>query len=251
VDGPEKLRVAVITPYCGEPLEVLRACHESVLKQTHPCSHFMVADGRASPEVSDWAVEHITLAKPHGDTGNTPRGIGAMSAMNHAYDAVSFLDADNWYYPNHVASMVALHERTGTPICTATRTMHRPDGSLMYVDAAESDGRRHVDTSCLFITRAAYRVLPLWVMMPPQLGPVGDRVIWDAIVASRIACAHNSQATVAFRTQYAVHYKSIGEVPPPGVKTNADTTQKAWRWWNSLPGEARDDWNRYVKSLLG
>ena len=74
MSSPTQLRVAVITPYYLEPLEVLRNCYESVLSQTFPCTHFMVADGHPCEEVSSWAVEHIILPKPHHDLGNTARG---------------------------------------------------------------------------------------------------------------------------------------------------------------------------------
>ena len=46
MSSPTRLRAAVITPYHAEPLEVLRNCYESVLSQSVPCTHFMVADGR-------------------------------------------------------------------------------------------------------------------------------------------------------------------------------------------------------------
>ncbi len=250
MSSPTQLRVAVITPYYLEPLEVLRNCYESVLSQTFPCTHFMVADGHPCKEVSSWAVEHIILPKPHHDLGNTARGVGSMSAMNQGYDAVSFLNADNWYYPNHIESMINLHRQTGAAVCTASRTIHRWDGSLMYADVHECEGKRHVDTNCFFMMRPAFRVLPIWMMMPTQLGPVGDRVIWQSIVARRIPCAHNPQPTVAFRTQDHVYYWRLGEPAPPGAKSNADSTAKAMTWWNSLPEDVRNEWGRYFASPL-
>ncbi|MCW9040229.1 MAG: tetratricopeptide repeat protein, partial [Rhodospirillales bacterium] len=45
------VKVAVITPYYGEDLEILKRCHDSVATQTHPCTHFMVADGRPKAEI--------------------------------------------------------------------------------------------------------------------------------------------------------------------------------------------------------
>src|SRR5262249_19239467 len=149
--APTPLRVAVITPYYREPTEVLRHCHESVLRQTFPCTHLMAADGHPREDVSRWAVEHIILPGPHHDCGNTARGLRALSAMNRGYDAVAFLDADNWYHPDHIESMVDLHRRTGAAVCTASRTIHRADGSLMCAGGEESDGESHVDTSCFFI----------------------------------------------------------------------------------------------------
>jgi hypothetical protein len=246
----EELRVAVITPYYREQPETLRVCHESVKRQTYPCVHFMVADGFPSPEVARWPVEHIALSKAHRDNGDTPRGIGSLSAMNLGYDAIAYLDADNWFFENHIESMVSLYRRTGAAVCTASRTIHRLDGSLMYADRYECDGKKHVDTSCFFLTREAFSLLPIWAMMPGELGPVCDIVFWRAILERRLPCAHNPQPTVAFRTQYQVHYANRGETPPPGSKSNAESTGKAMQWWRELPEPIRDQWRRRLGSRL-
>jgi glycosyltransferase involved in cell wall biosynthesis len=272
------MRVAVITPYYREDQNILRKCHESVRQQTHPCAHFMVADGFPREEISRWEVEHFILPKAHGDSGNTPRGIGSLSAMNQGYDAIAYLDADNWFYSNHIGAMVDLYGKTGAAVCTASRTIHRWDESLMFVDRQDSDGAKdllknkcynffpdiaenqviykkscntyfltgpkHVDTSCLFLTRSAFQLLPLWVMMPKELGPICDRVMWQAILARGITHAHHPQPTVAFRTQYQFHYALLKETPPPGTKSHDESVGKAVKWWNSLSNEARAGWVR-------
>jgi len=245
---PEPLRVAVVTPYYRESPEVLWHCHHSVQSQTHPCTHFLVADGHPAAAVAGWPAEHIVLSKPHADNGNTPRAIGSLSAMNLGYDAIAYLDADNWYYPGHIESMVGLHRATGAPVCTASRTIHRLDGTLLYADVTENDGKQFADTSCMFLTREAYPLLPLWAMMPTQLGPICDRVMWLAIQTRHIPTAHNSQPTIAFRTQYKAHYRIAGEPFPPGAKSTAASAGRALAWWNALPEEVRDKWMRYFGS---
>ncbi len=240
----DPLRVAVITPYYQEPVDVLRRCHDSVLEQTHPCTHFLVSDGSPHVEVADWQGEHIQLGRPHGDNGNTPRAVGSLSAMNRDFDAVAYLDADNWYWPQHIAAMVALYRQTGVAICTASRTIHRGDGSVMYVDY-ECNGESHVDTSCLFFLRPAFRIMPYWATMPRQFGPICDRAMWQIILAHKLSSAHHAQPTVAFRTQYEFHYQRIGETPPPGAKSNAESTGSAWDWWDSLAPDVRAQWKDY------
>jgi len=42
------LRVAVVTPYCREPLETLLHCHESVRGQSYPCTHFLGAERKVT-----------------------------------------------------------------------------------------------------------------------------------------------------------------------------------------------------------
>ncbi len=246
--GSGAFRVAVVTPYFRENPEVLEKCHSSVADQTYPCTHFLVADGNPHACAAGWAVEHLILPRSHCDNGNTPRSIGSLSAMNQGYDAISFLDADNWYYPNHVEAMVALYRLTNAAVCTTSRTIHRLDGSLMYADTKECDGRSFVDTSCLFIMRAAYGLLPIWAMMPRQLAPICDRMFWRAIKSRRYACAHCTQPTVAFRTQYQSHYQNCGEQPPLGTKSDSESTDAAFNWWNSLPRRQRKKWERYFDS---
>src|SRR5579871_2244121 len=106
------LKVAVVTPYYKESPEVLRKCHESVLAQTHKCDHFLVADGHPSPLFANHP-HHIILPHANGDNGNTPRAIGGLLAESQGYDAVAYLDADNWYEPTHIANLVAAQERHG------------------------------------------------------------------------------------------------------------------------------------------
>jgi len=213
------LQIAVVTPYCREPDDVLRMCLASVAGQTHPgCGHFLVADGFPNPLVSDWDVRHIVLPNAHADNGNLARAIGAMAAISESYDGIAFLDADNWFREDHVAQLAVLHENTGAAICTSGRSIHRLDGTVMYVDRAESDGQRFADTSCLCIFRPAFDVVALWAMMPRALSPVCDQVIWQAILERGVSRAHTDEPTLAFRTQYAVHYRNIREDPPPGAK---------------------------------
>jgi hypothetical protein len=53
---------------------------------------------------------------------------------------------------------------------------------------------------------------------------------------------------VAFRSQYEVHYASLGEPAPPGAKSNEASTGKATEWWRSLPQDVRSRWLRYFES---
>jgi hypothetical protein len=244
------MKVAVVTPYCQETLEVLACCHESVLSQTHACTHFLVSDGSAhASAVQGWSARHVLLGVPHDDGGNTPRAIGSLLAMNEQFDAIAYLDADNWFLPLHIDGLVKLQLETGAEVCTSARSIHRGDGSLMYIDVFESDGRRHVDTSCLFLTRRAFGLLPLWAMMPRELGPVCDQIFWIAIQAQKFACANSRQATVAYRTRYDVHYKNIREAPPANAKHIADFP-KVDAWWASLPTETKAKWQRYLGTRL-
>jgi glycosyltransferase involved in cell wall biosynthesis len=207
------MKVAVVTPYYREPLDTLRRCHESVLAQTHAATHFMVADGHARSEVGDWGVEHLILPRAHGDYGNTPRCFGAISALNLGFDAFAFLDADNWYTPDHIESLVAACEATGAPIAFASRHVVLPSGQEVAVG---SDGALagHVDTSCFFITAQAAFLLPVWAMMDPSLSPIGDRVLLSVLQQRGLLAVETRRKTVFYESTWAVHYESAGLTPP-------------------------------------
>ena len=102
------MKIAVITPYYKEPIAYLRKCYESVLSQGTKADHFFIADGFPNPELMSWDIKHISLSESHQDNGNTPRGIGAILATAEGYDFIAFLDADNWFHPNHINSMIEL-----------------------------------------------------------------------------------------------------------------------------------------------
>ena len=232
------LRVAVVTPYCTEAPEVLAQCHASVVAQTHPCTHILVADGSPSAVAATWDAQHITLPRRHADFGDTPRAIGAMSAMAQGFDAIAFLDGDNWIAPDHVATMAALHAETGAQVVIAARTLHRLDGSLLRASGEAGDGTEHVDTNCLFVTSAAFRTLPFWAMIPKRLHYAGDRMVWSAIQALGYKIARATKPTVAYRTGHRVHYEEQGEEPPPNAKETTGV-REALRWWKELPHEDR------------
>src|SRR5262245_12193910 len=198
------MRVAVVTPYYKEEWPVLQRCLDSVAAQTHPCRHFMIADGHPNTNIAGRDIEHAVLPAAHGDNGNFARGEGAKLADGQGYDAVAFLDADNWYWPGHIAGLVELQRKSGAAVCTSRRTFHRLDGSPLPGKAAAWTD--YVDTSCLCFFRPAFGLIGLWQAMPKQLGPVCDRLIWAAVQARGLSVAHSPEASVAFRSIYAAHY---------------------------------------------
>ncbi len=239
------MKIAVVTPYYKETDEVLTQCHQSVVDQIVRCDHYLVADGFPNPIVDTWDVKRIDLADAHADCGNTPRVLGSLSAFNSGYDAVAFLDADNWFRPDHIGRMAELHRRSGADVCVSNRSMWRPDGSYMF-DDDKNDGRRHVDTSCLFMTRSIFSVLARWAAMPKQLGPVCDTVYWETIKEAGLSVAHDPTPTVCFRTTYESDFRRLGEPFPSGVKSVA-STDAPFDWIASQPPAAR----RRIRRELG
>jgi hypothetical protein len=74
------MKIAIITPYFKESLDILEQCYNSVLSQEVNTDHYFIADGFPRNEINSWKVKHIILEKSHNDNGNTPRGIGSKTA---------------------------------------------------------------------------------------------------------------------------------------------------------------------------
>lgn len=239
------MKIAIITPYYKEDDEILFQCHRSVLCQTMACDHFIVADGFPKAIVDRWQAKHLVFPEAHADIGNMPRILASLSAFNLGYDAVAFLDADNWYSPDHIERLVRLHERTGAVVCTSNRSMHRPDGSYMFDDDM-SDGMRHVDTNCFFLARPVVKVLARWAAMPRQLSPISDTIYWETIKRERLSHAHDKAPTVCYRTTWAIDFERMAEPMPESVKP-PELTTAPWRWIKALSASER----RRLRKELG
>jgi len=211
-------RIAVITPYCKETLEVLRQGHDSVLTQDVEAEvdHFYIADGFPNSAIDQWKATNIALPMAHRNVGNTPRAVGALLAEAEGYDFISFLDDDNWYRQNHLSSLIRIHEATKASVCCSWRTFHRLDGTIISnLQEDEELAFQHVDTSCYFVHRSAFSLNLVWSQMPNELSPICDRVLFAAALHKLgNNLAFSKQATVAFRTDYPGHYTAVHETPP-------------------------------------
>lgn len=223
------MRVAVVTPYYKESLEFLRQNCASVSKQTHPCQHVLVADGCPQASLDDWEVDHIRLPRPHRDIGSTPRLIGAYHAIGLGFDAVAFLDADNWYRPDHIESLVRLHKETGAAFLSSNRMLCRIDGSSM-ARCLDTDPEKFIDTNCMMFTRAAFPVLSYWCLMPDYAHLIGDRVMVYYVRQAGISRAHSPEDSVFYRCGKSGIYRRLGEPIPDGVEDPPDYTASFVRW---------------------
>ena len=215
-------KIAVITPYYKEPTEMLMQCHESVARQGENVDHFMIADGFPNEEVARWPVKHVALPAAHGDNGNTPRAVGSLLAINGGYDYIAYLDADNWFHDGHLASLLATMIETKADVATCFRTFHDLEGNMLDVFERAEDKLKHVDTSCFLIGRAAFPATMVWGLMPKPLSPSCDRVFLGMLKHNRYRLHSTRSPSVAFRTQYAVHYKAAHQPIPPNAKKSSE-----------------------------
>ncbi|WP_421693295.1 glycosyltransferase family 2 protein [Aestuariivirga sp.] len=210
-------RVAVVTPYYKEPGHELQRAIGSVRAQTSPCDLILVSDGFSNDIARQAGAIHIELGVGHGDGGNAGRYVGAMVALAKGYDAVAFLDADNWYEPKHIQRMVQRQHETGATAVVSGRNIYLPDGFKLQVPDEEDESGNHVDTSCYLLTRACEYAWHLWGQMPPEWGAVGDRVLLAELAGQRLARTGNR--TMNYKSNYAYHYR-LAQRPVP-EKLNA------------------------------
>ncbi|MFN4140654.1 glycosyltransferase family A protein [Aestuariivirga sp.] len=217
-------KVAVITPYYKEPASELERCLVSVRNQTYPCDHFMISDGFPSEAVDQSRAIHIKLGVGHSDNGNTPRYVGGLVALAGGYDAIAYLDADNWFESNHIQTLIETQHRTHANAVCSLRNIYLPDGYKLPDCDREDLLRLHVDTSCYLLTHDCEYIAHLWGQMPQSWGPVCDRIVFSALQGMNLAWT--DQRTLNFKSNYAAHYRKASRPVPE--KTH-DIPEGLWR----------------------
>jgi hypothetical protein len=213
------MKIAIITPYFKESLDILEQNYKSVIDQDLNTDHYFIADGYPLAAINKWKVKHIILDKSHDDNGNTPRGVGSKEARELNYDFIAYLDADNWFHKNHLKSLINLYNDAKVNICCSKRTFHHMNGKELYISEMPEDEFEHVDTSCFLIHNSAFELTKIWEKMPKILSPICDRIFYKSIfIHKKYSIAFSNLRTVAFRSQYLSHYKSANEQPPKNLK---------------------------------
>lgn len=222
-------RIAVITPYHREDIATLERCHRSVLAQTHPCRHVLVADGHPQEPLQHWQADHLQLPLSHDDIGSTPRLIGAIHAIGLGVDAVAFLDADNWYRPTHIETLVRLHEGGGAVFLASQRSLYSLDGSELG-PCPITDPERFIDTNSMMFWREAFPLLHHWVLMPSYAHLIGDRVMLHHVRQSGLPTGFSPEPTVCYTCGKPGLYQMMGVVPPAGVQPRPNYEQAMQQW---------------------
>lgn len=138
--------VTVITPSIGSPK--LSDAIKSVREQTYKnITHLIVSDG---PEYMDKIAFDIPERNDNALVVCTPENTGKNGFYGHriyaAYphlinsDFIFFLDEDNWYEPNHVASLVEVLEQ-GNDFAYGLRKIFTADKKYVTDDNCESLGK--------------------------------------------------------------------------------------------------------------
>lgn len=215
------MKICVVTPYYRTEAAWLAAAHRSVREQTQAAHHILVCDGSEPVAIPSFAGTHIVLQRNYRDYGNTPRLIGCYQAMQMNADAIAFLDGDNWFYPDHLAGLVAFAQKNQLDACASARMLHRLDGSPL-IKCPVVDGRQHIDTSCLLVLKRAFPHMLTWVLLPQDVAAVMDQFVWKHMLDQGARLGFLDRATVAYRTRHAAHYNLAGEAAPPEAIVRSD-----------------------------
>ena len=217
------MKIAIITPYYKEDIQCIEKCITSVANQTMACDHFLISDGYPQNWIDGRLVRHIRLGLSHNDFGNTPRGIGAQIAISEGYDAIGFLDADNWLDQTHAQSCLdtiksSFSSHFDCDYVIAQRRLIRPDLSEMHLP----EDPNLVDTNCYLFLPGSFYLLPFWNLMPKAFSNVGDRIFYQKISNENLISVKNSTKTVNYLNLWEASYHALGEPAPANSKPNVD-----------------------------
>lgn len=215
------MRVFVVTPYFNTSPEWLARCHASVREQTMPATHVLVCDGSRPEILPGFNGVHIILRRNYADYGNTPRLIGCYQAVGAGAEAIAFLDADNWYQPDHLETLVAHAKAERLAAVCSARTLHRLDGSPLG-PCPHVDGNHFVDTSCLLVMEPALRHLLSWVLEGQEEAGRADQYMWRYLREQGMRVGFLNHPSVAYRTRHRIHYELAGEAPPAEAVNRTD-----------------------------
>ena len=205
--------VTVVTPTTGNSC-VLRAIESVAVQSYKPIQHLIVIDNPEAPAeiktaIRQFKVDMIELPYATGkDRFNGHRIYGASAFLGKG-DFFCFLDEDNWYDTDHVASLVEVVRR-GFAWAFSFRKIVDLEGNFICNDDCESLGKwpsvlgysdYFVDTNCYFLPRmAAVQSSPIWFrrFREPNI-PEADRALVSFLRA------HNLSYDTSYR--YSVNYR--------------------------------------------
>ena len=198
--------VTVITPTVGQPH--LKRAIESVQQQTYPnIQHLVVGDGVDISWKLPKSIDFLRLPYNVGEGRfNGHRIYGACTYLAKG-DYICFLDDDNWFDDDHVASLMAVIERGNTWACSLRKIIDT-DGEFVCNDNCESLGKwpsifgnHFVDVNCYMLPKMlAVAMSPVWYR---KFREPGQMEIDNAMMAF----LHGSNATYDSTKQYSVNYK--------------------------------------------
>jgi len=217
------MRIAVVTPFWCSDQEFIEDCHQSILNQTYYCHHIIVCDGCPPPIISDdrqATTTIIRLKERSNDFGNTPRGVGSILALERGFDAIFFLDADNWFASDHVSSVLSHGQSSSGKLCISRRIIVAIDGTPLGL-CDSSDGIQFADTSTMALLGRATEYARKWLSIESKYSAIGDRIFFKDAIALDFHVQRTERATVAYRARHAAFYDRVSLAAPIATRRNS------------------------------
>ncbi|HEY1921802.1 MAG TPA: glycosyltransferase family A protein [Tepidisphaeraceae bacterium] len=245
--------VTIITATTGH--RFLNRCLKSIQDQTFPRrEHLVVSDGldhRDKDKVDQTiatlieirnGVSVLSLPYPTGKEGWCGHRIyAAMSLLANA-EFVCFLDDDNWFEPDHIASLVEGIQADKAPWGFSLRKIFDAEGNFVAADNCESLGNLHpvflneadrlIDTNCYLLRReVAVACAPIWYRPALAIGGLpADRTVTQFLLRA----FPNPHCTRRHTVNYTAGSNSNSVKPDYFVMGNRRMQQ---RYPNGLPCE--------------
>lgn len=219
--------VSVVIPLYNKGPHIAKTL-ESVLAQTVKAQEIIVVDDGSSDDGPDIVASYgnrgvrLICQKNQGESAARNAGVGASR-----YDYVAFLDADDWWLPNHLEVITALlKNHPDAALLSTAHLIHRENHSFRphspFEDGwvgivpdffmAYSQGLSLVNSTTACVRRDALQQVggfPLGVRRGP------DVITWIKL-ALRYPVAHAQVVTAVYNQQAVNRSDAHREVEPPG-----------------------------------
>ena len=226
-------KIAVVTPYYKEPDTELQRWSVfgsrrwlAITSSSRMASQIRWSSALVQPTSSSARRTATTAIRPVTSAAFLPSPLAMMRLP---------ISTRTTGIVRHVDLLVRKqHETLAAAVCS-WRNIYLQNGVKLPVIDEEDRLRRHVDTSCLMITRSTEYIAHLWGQMPQAWGPVCDRVVFSALADEPIAWSENR--TLNFKSNYAHHYIKAGQPVPSSVH---DIPSALWKSFATQDQAFRD-----------
>jgi glycosyltransferase involved in cell wall biosynthesis len=223
-------RVFVITPTYKTPEAWLKRCIESVKAQTiGKVMHIIINDGDPDFRHPDYFPGDVLQQPRHNNYGDTPRWVGVECATQRDATVIAFLDADNWYEPDHLETALATAIDQMASVVATKRSLFTLDEQKI-AECPDCGTQRFTDTSAMVFTHLSFSVLQHWRNMQSWQHAIADRIIWHKAIQSTPAVAYTRRATLNYRCTHKIFYDRYGLPVPDGVKTSMQVENSLAIW---------------------
>jgi len=156
--------------------------------------------------------------------------------LSQDFDFIAYLDADNWFHPSHLASLLTLFENTQANVCHSLGSLNHVGEGLSLISEGVMDPLGCVDVNCLMFHKSAFKLLSLWLEMPKQLWPICAKVFWEGIRDRGFLVSSTERRSVVFRSKRESHYEEISTLSRRGSNEYQKNLRNTFDYLNSAAG---------------